>query len=243
MNLQEVLQRADVWRGGAVSPAHSLPSGNATLDELLGGGWPRDSLIELFAERQGIGELRMLLPLLAQLSLEERWIAFVGPTHIPYAPALVRAGVDLRRVLVVHPRSVRDAAWATEQALRAGTCSIVLVWSDLAGRGSSPSPRAGEGRGGADGFGVLRRLQLAAEAGESMGVLFRSPLAATESSPAALRLKLAPQESGALSVQVLKRRGGWPAAPVTVEVDRYVVARHLSRRPAARGLLARRSSR
>jgi cell division inhibitor SulA/protein ImuA len=51
---------------------------------------------------------------------------------------------------------------------------------------------------------VVRRLQLAAEAGRTLGVLFREHEA--RHSPAALRLCLQPARAG-LRVQLLKARG------------------------------------
>lgn len=242
MNLERLLQRADIWRGGAAPPAQALPSGFAELDRLLpGGGLPRGALTEILIEREGIGELSLLVPALARATEDERWLVFVAPPHIPYAPALARAGVNLGRVLVVHPHVARDSLWAIEQALRAGTASVVLAW--LAHAESK----------------ALRRLQLAAEAGGSLGILFRRARRAEEGSPAALRLKLEPAspelatgtslprlprldpggENARVAVHILKRRGGWPIGPVLVEVD-HVVARPLSAKSSARSLRTRR---
>jgi cell division inhibitor SulA/protein ImuA len=141
------------------------------------------------ADRQGIGELALLLPTLARLTQEDRWLVFVAPPHIPYAPALVQHGIALPRVLVVKPRKPADTLWALEQALRAGCCGAVLGWQ----------PRVE--------FTALRRLQLAAEVGDAMAVLYRPEATASQSSPAALRLQLVPVNRD-LEVRVLKQRGG-----------------------------------
>jgi cell division inhibitor SulA/protein ImuA len=223
MNLESLLQRADIWRGGTAPPAQALPCGFAELDRLLpGGGLPRGALTEILIDREGIGELSLLLPALARATEDERWLVFVAPPYIPYAPALARAGVNLARVLVVHPHVAQDSLWAIEQALRAGTASVVLAWLAHA------EPKA------------LRRLQLAAEAGGSLGILFRQARRAEESSPAALCLKLEPAslERARVAVHILKRRGGWPIGPVLVEVD-HAVARPLSPKSSTRGLRAR----
>ncbi len=63
----------------------------------------------------------------------------------------------------------------------------------------------------------LRRLQLAAEAGECWGVLFRTARM-QQRSPAAVRLKLEPFSRGAL-VQILKCRGRGPAAPLIIDLE------------------------
>lgn len=264
MSLESLLQRADIWRGGLAPPMSSLPSGFAELDALLpGGGWPQGTLMEILIPRAGVGELRLLLPALARLSQGDRWVVFVAPPYIPYAPALAAASLDLSRVLLVHPRGERgahaDTLWAVEQALRAGSVSAVLAWPFHANRltGSPSSPMrngsrqsppsrererdgmraAGEGWGGDATFNVLRRLQLAAEAGASWGVLFQPEQAATAGSPAALRLRLEPAAAG-LHVHVIKRRGGWPAGPVTLGLD-DAVAVHPPARSCARRLHTR----
>jgi hypothetical protein len=224
MNLPDILQRTDIWRGDAAPPVQALPSGFSGLDALLpGGGLPRGALTEIVIPREGIGELSLLMPALARATEDERWLVFVAPPHVPYAPALARAGVNLARVLIVHPRNAQEGLWAVEQALRAGTASVVLAW--LAHADSK----------------ALRRLQLAAEAGESLGILFRSIRSIEEASPAALRLRLEPAslEGARVAVHILKRRGGWPTGPVMVEVD-HVVARPLSPRTFARNLRPRR---
>ena len=64
--------------------------------------------------------------------------------------------------------------WAHEQALRSGACEMALAWLPRA------SPRA------------IRRLQLAAEQGRALGVLFRSQRFAQLASPAMLRVMLEP---------------------------------------------------
>jgi hypothetical protein len=193
--LDNLLQQPGIWRGNrpAAVATESISSGFPALDKLLpGGGWPLGALTELSAPF-GIGALNLVMPALARLSREGRWLAWIAPPYIPYAPALAVQGVELSRVLLVHPRTGTDGLWAVEQALRSGTCGAVLAW-----------PAAGDER-------ALRRLQLAAEEGRAWGVLFRSPGSTPQSSPAALRLALEPAPDDGLTVHVLKRRGGWPA--------------------------------
>jgi cell division inhibitor SulA/protein ImuA len=199
MSLEQLMQRADVWRGSVAPPQPSVATGFAALDtELAGGGWPRGALSEILVRRPGSGELTLLLPALTRLSHEDRWLAFVAPPYLPYAPALVRAGVDLAHALLVQPQDSRAALWAAEQALRSGACGAVLIW------GFNIDDRS------------LRRLQLAAETGGGLAFLFRSIRHAEESSPAALRLKLKPLAGLArrFEARILKRRGGWPTGPI-----------------------------
>lgn len=190
MSLDALLQRADLWRGNASAPnsQHLISTGREDLDDLFG-GWPQGALTEIMTSRHGIGELALLLPALARLTQEDRWLAFIAPPYIPYAPGLAQGGVQLERVLVVKPEKNPDTLWALEQALRAGCCGAVLAW-----------PKRAD-------FTALRRLQLAAEAGDAMAVIYRPEESASESSPAALRLQLTPSD-GELEIRVLKQRGG-----------------------------------
>ena len=56
----------------------------------------------------------------------------------------------------------------------------------------------------------IRRLQLAAEAGSNVCVLFRERRYADQNSPAALRLELEPGDNQELKINIVKRRGSWP---------------------------------
>ena len=189
--LDALLKHPALWRGGrcAQTAGEVIASGYGELDAVLpGGGWPRGALTEILPAHAGIGELRLLLPALARLSQESGWQAWVAPRHVPYAPALGAAGIELARVLVVRPQAPGDTWWAAEQALRSGACSAVLAWL------AAPDERR------------LRRLQLAAETGRSWCVLFRPARDVGQRSPAALRLALEPAADG-VTVHVVKRRG------------------------------------
>ena len=203
MNLSEVMQRHPVWRASeSFSRASGIPSGFTPLDAVLpGGGWPQGALTEVLFAQHGVGEMSLLLPALARLSQGERWIALIAPPYVPYVPALARAGINPSRVLLIHPKNAQDRLWAVEQTLRAGTCAAVLAW-----------PSAADHK-------HLRRLQLAAEAGNSWGVLFRTEPVAEASSPAALRLRVEPGAASQVKVSILKRAGGWPTGPIELNIS------------------------
>jgi hypothetical protein len=212
-SLESVLQHPGIWRGNqrAQTVEDALPTGFAALDELLpGGGWPRGALTEVLLSRQGIGELRLLMPSLARLSEADGWLAWVAPPYVPYAAALAAVGIDLKRLVVANPPSEADAWWTAEQALRSGACGALLAWL-----------RAADER-------RMRRLQLAAETGHTWGVLFRHARAAQDRSPAALRLLLEPAADG-LAVTILKRRGGPVSQPVIVAMPQAGAARRARR--------------
>jgi cell division inhibitor SulA len=118
--------------------------------------WPVGTLTEVRATAQGSSDLGLVLPALAHLARQQRWLAWVAPPYLPSAATLASLGIDVSRILLIHPKAAADGLWAVEQALRSGTCGAVLAWlshSDAE---------------------VQARLQRAAEAGRSWGILFRS---------------------------------------------------------------------
>lgn len=195
----------------------AVPTGYDALDGLLpDGGWPVGALTEVYPTREGVGEHRLLLPCLARLTQEGRWAVWVSPPHRLYGPALAAAGIELARVLVVPAPTSNERWWAAEQALRSGACGAVLVWGDDA------APTG------------LRRLQLAAEKGRSLGFLFRLPRSADHPSPAALRLSVEPTPRGP-SVRVLKGQGGHGRGTVLTEPGCATPSAALPRPEAAPG--------
>ena len=180
-----------IWRGGDCAPQpDALPTGFTALDEVLpGGGWPGNALTEIVLAREGIGELRLTLPTLAQLTHAGREVVWVAPPYKPHAPALAAAGIALRRLALVRCRTPQEALWVFDQALRAPECGAAFAWL----------PEHDER--------VLRRLAVAAREGRTWGVLWRRPGVRSQAIAAPLRLALDAQD-GQLAVKVLKRRGG-----------------------------------
>jgi hypothetical protein len=203
MSLEKLLENPRVWRASSQAFTQTrtgLASGFAELDRCLpGGGWPPAALTEILIAQCGIGELRLLMPALATLSVAETcsderepgWIAWIAPPFQPYAPALQQCGIDLSRVLVVRPKDDSELLWSAEQALSSGTCAAVLLWPPTLDDQAS------------------RRLQLAAEKGASWAVAFRPLAARRQASAAALRLELQSTQQGT-HVHILKSRGGRP---------------------------------
>ncbi|WP_277589166.1 translesion DNA synthesis-associated protein ImuA [Pseudomonas chlororaphis] len=186
--LETLFNAGRVWKGRPTAPAASpQPTGHAMLDAALpGGGWPESALTEILIAAQGVGELQLLWPTLARLSAAGERIVLVAPPHVPYPQAWQSAGVDLRQLAVIQAGE-RDALWAAEQCLRSGSCGAVLCWPQLA------DDRA------------LRRLQVAAETGQTLAFVYRSLKEAINPSPAALRLAV---EARPAQLRVLKCRGG-----------------------------------
>lgn len=190
ITLENVLQSPHVWRMGdlqrATRPAHR--TGFAELDALLpDGGWPAQGLIDVHCDDIGIGEMSLLLKAQRAVGID-RSIAWLNPPALPYAPALLEQGIDPSRVLVVQPDNPQDILWAAEQILRSGTVGVLFFWL------RQPAE-----------YSQLRRLHLAAEAGQVPGFLFRSTAFMQQPSPAPLRVSLA-AHCGRVQCSVFKAR-------------------------------------
>ncbi|MEO1573945.1 MAG: translesion DNA synthesis-associated protein ImuA [Pseudomonadota bacterium] len=198
--LDNVLRDARIFRAGERARAgRGVSTGYPAFDrQLATAGWPRAALTEVLVDAPGHGELTLLMPTLSRLTQprrdgDHRWVMWIAPPHIPYPPALKEQGVDLDRVMLVHATDRMDVLWAAEQSLRSGNCAAVLLWVHRAP------------------IKAMRRLQLAASEGDSLGFVFRPTRCADEPSPATLRLMLG-REGEKRQLHILKNRGGRPTA-------------------------------
>jgi cell division inhibitor SulA len=134
-----------------------------------------------------MGELSLLRSALVAFSHQRRWLTWVAPPPLSYAPALSAWGINLAAVLVVHGKRDMDTLGVAEQGLASGICSAVLVWSAQAT------------------WQQLRRLESAAKKNDASVFLFRPLDAVADPSPAKLRLSIT-REHHLLTVTLLK---GW----------------------------------
>lgn len=197
--LQAALTDPRLWRGSGAAPLRAQATGWTALDAVLpGGGWPRGALSEVLYAQPGVGELSLLLPLLARLTRGGQPVAFVSPPCRLHAPALAAGGVALPHTLVVQTPCGADALWSAEQLLHAGSAALLLWCRDIETT-------------------AMRRLQLAAEKGDGLALLMRPLAAAASPSVAALRLRIE-RIDGTPTVEVLKCRGARPTQRIALTV-------------------------
>lgn len=196
-----------LWRGKQAShPLPTLSSGHPALDAALPGhGWPVGAVTELIHAVTGCGELSLLLPALTGLARNKYRISMIDPPWVPYPPALYGRGLALESLLLIRTKSRSESLWACEQVLRGIPGGALLAWPERIS------------------FAELRRLQLASESGQKAVFLFRNANAASDSSPAALRLQLTADE-GDLQVRVLKCRGQRPASSIRIRRPQFPVS-------------------
>ncbi|MCE5267685.1 MAG: hypothetical protein LLG00_07350 [Planctomycetaceae bacterium] len=146
-------------------------SGCEAVDKLLpDGGFRRGSLVEWLAADEGIGASTLAL-LAAREACQDGGMLAVLDARGEFCPtAVVRLGIGTEQLLVIRPQGTADHDWAVDQVLHSPAIGAALVW-----------PRKADVR-------TLRRWQLAAEAGGTLGLLLRPEAARSEPSWADVRL-------------------------------------------------------
>ncbi len=188
--VDSLLKRDDLWLASQWQQDKcGIATGFPGLDQRLARqGWPDRGVVEVLVAHPGSGEALLLQSLVTPA--EDQWLLLICPPFVPYAPAWSRE-LDLSRLLCLTDLDRKEQLWAAEQALASGSCQRVLLWLDALSVSES------------------RRLQLAAEKGESVALVFLPPELEQESHPVSLRLRLSVTHGGH-SLQILKQRGGWP---------------------------------
>jgi protein ImuA len=183
----------------------TIPFGAGGLGDLFPKGQlASGSLVELLPRTAGVGAWTFALHVARHACGDRKTLLIADPERCFYPPAARGFGFDPDRVIIVRPRTPREALLAVAQALRCTAIGATIgAFEHLADR---------------DG----RRLQLAAESGGSVGVLVRSPAAMKAPSFAAVRLLMDPLPSARgrrrMRVEVLRCRGG-QGKTTGVEID------------------------
>ncbi|MET3999443.1 SulA-like leucine-rich domain-containing protein [Marinobacterium sp. MBR-109] len=97
----------------------------------------------------------LLLPMIAGLSREDRWLVLINPPHDITRTALELAGACTRHILVLNTSSLDQTELFCARALAAGTCHTVIAWCS----GTAPA---------------LDQLNQAASRGNALGILVRT---------------------------------------------------------------------
>jgi protein ImuA len=155
------LQQISSTKSPAGSPEDIVSTGITALDDLLPQrGLSKGGMVEWLIEDVGMGAATLALAgvrsALKSDSGRNGWWVVIDLQRQFFPPAALGWGVAPERLLLIHPASERDAAWAFEQALRCPGVAVTWNWID------SATER------------MLQRWKVAAEAGGGQGVLFRS---------------------------------------------------------------------
>lgn len=112
-------------------------------------------ITEIIQHSAEISLAPLLLPMLAQLSGQQRWLALVEPPAEVTRARLQQAGVQLDRVWILRPDNQHSSLDLACRALAARTCHTVVSWL------------------GADNERDLERLRRSAEQSGCQGIVLR----------------------------------------------------------------------
>jgi len=185
--LRQKLSAAERATGLACECGAPLDLGIAAIDAILGGGLGGGALHEIAAVRESeiLAVTGFALGLTARFANRSRrsdrpgrisqgtavlWIGedfLLQENGAPYGPGLEQAGIAPEHLITVAATRTRDVLWAMEEALRCRFVGVVI--GETAARGLDQV--------------AMRRLSLAAAAGDTLGLLLR---AAGDDSPCAV---------------------------------------------------------
>jgi cell division inhibitor SulA len=135
-------------------------------------------LVEVIVSDEYIDVMSLLMPTLACLSRQGRWIAMVTPPCQARARLFTATDLDPVRVLQVNPHPGRSALWTAESMLQSGSCGVVMAW-----------PNCNTGL-------MDKRLQKAAASGKALCILIRYEGQSIPPSGVDVRLKVTVDEDG-----------------------------------------------
>ena len=198
-------QVAAVESGSVREEGDAVSTGVPALDALLPqGGLRRGSVVEWLSAATGGGAQTLALLSAREACREGKSLVVVDRLRQFYPPAAAAWGIDLARLIVIHPASEPDELWAVDQALRCR--GVGAVWA----KREQLDPRD------------FRRLQLAAESGGTLGLLGRSARVRGVPSWADVQLVVAPRPSTSgwrLHVELTRCRSSHLGQSVELEID------------------------
>jgi len=198
-------QRGQIWSGDdlRLSNLQATSTGLAKLDHHLPGkGWPLGAVTEIFYTQLGQGEVRLVMPFLNKLKQEDqRWQVWLNPPQSLNGPSLAHWGMEPSNTLICFAEKESDQLWTLEQSITSGGSSTVLAWVNKLEKSQ------------------LRRIQLAAEKNRMSVFLFRPEKMIASPSVAALRILVNQVDSEQVSIDIKKRKNGWPVEGIKVPLS------------------------
>jgi hypothetical protein len=205
--IDELRQQLRRWGPIATEESPVFSCGAAAIDHLLPEGGLRHGMLV-----EWVGEAAALSLLAAREACREGGVLVViDRARTFYPPAAAAWGVDLERLIVVRPQNARDELWAAVQALRSPVVAALWAYIDRL------DSRA------------FRRLQLAAEAGRTLGALVRPASARGQPSWAEMTFEASPLYASNglrtadyghfIQIRIVHCHNGRPGGSATLEID------------------------
>ncbi|HEY1602881.1 MAG TPA: hypothetical protein VGG64_24970 [Pirellulales bacterium] len=223
--LQQQLERFSLdRRGGEVVVSTGCQELDQTLPQK---GLCRGTLVEWLAPGPGSGAGSLALAAAREACRHGGPLVVIDRAACFYPLAAVQSGVALDRLIVVRPENSADEIWALDQSLRSPGVAAVLCWNERL------APRVG------------RRMQLAAEAAQNIGLFVRPVTVRGDPCWADVRFLVTPLPSAGqrrLRVELLSLRGNSGRQTLDLELDDETGVVRLASTVAATAL-ARRAAR
>jgi len=154
--IDELRRQVGQWEASRHRDEATFSSGTAGLDRLLPSGSLRYGMLtEWLSGLARCGAATLSLLAAREACRPGGVLVVIDRRQTFYPPAAAAWGIDLRRLIIVHPQSARDELWAAVQALRSP--AVAAMWAMIDRLDSR----------------AFRRLQLAAQAGRTLGLLLR----------------------------------------------------------------------
>lgn len=154
--MEQLRQQLGRWKAKTIKAGSVFSSGSSALDRVLpDGGWRQGMLVEWLGAQVASGAATLALVSAREACRQGGMLVVLDRQRTFYPPAAAAWGIDLDRLIVVRPTSRRDELWAAVESLRSPV--VGAVWGAIDRLDSRD----------------LRRLQLAAEAGSTLGVFLR----------------------------------------------------------------------
>lgn len=113
------------------------------------------TVTEIVVQDDNFSNIPMLMPLLAQLSKDDRWFVWIAPPVLLPKHLLIEAGIDLSKVILLNPDTKHSTFELAKQALSTGTSHAVISWPGYLSESE------------------FSELECAAKSGESHGIVIR----------------------------------------------------------------------
>ncbi len=190
-NLRALVQRLE--RGAVASVARVVGVGAWRIDAALPwGGLPMAAVHEVLAQPNPAASLGFALVLAGRACRQGGGpvlLVALDRSGLPYGPGVAQFGLMPQHLLLARVPDRRSLLWVLEEALRCPALSTVIgvgVETDLT---------------------AARRLQLAAEAGGTLGLLLPGPRSAVRSA-ARTRWRVVPQPEQSWTLHLERCQGG-----------------------------------
>jgi len=171
--VDELRRQVGRWEASTPHDETAFSSGTAGLDRLLPAGSLRYGMLTEWLSglaRSGAATLSLLCA--REACRPGGVLVVIDRQQMFYPPAAAAWGIDLNRLIIVRPQSARDELWAAGQTLRSP--AVAALWAMIDRLDSH----------------AFRRLQLAAQAGHTLGLLLRPGYVRGQPSWADVRLEV-----------------------------------------------------